>query len=190
MRRVLAIALLLGILPTARAQEINFGNFYTGAAIALTVIRDLDFGTIVAGETKERAIGSGLEGVLELEGIPYLDVVVTITNPGYVYLNGDGLCVLASCRIPVTLTTAFTNNGELVDQVGTAITFTGGTVRFPIRRRVSGPPMPPPDPFLSTQLPSYPSASAFIYIGAQLVSSVSANAGDYSSVITVEVQYF
>lgn len=190
MKRLALIAVLLGMMGAAQAQEINFGNFYTGAPIDLTVIRDLDFGTMVAGETKERAIGSGLEAVLELEGIPYLDVIVTITSSGYVYLDGDDLCVLASCRIPVTLTTAFTNNNELVDQVGTAIIFTGGTARFPIRRRVSGPPMPPPDPFLATELPSYPSASAFIYIGAELVSSVSANAGDYSSVITVEVQYF
>lgn len=171
-----------------QAQEIPFGSFYTGAPISVFTIRDLDFGTIVAGDTKARALGSGDEAVLELEGIPYLDVVVTINVPDYVYLDGDDLCVTADCRLPLTLNYAYTNNLELTDQVGTAIMFTTTTERFPIQRRVTGPPMPPPDPFLGTV--TYPSAAAYIYIYGSITSIGSSTSGDYESTITVTVEYF
>lgn len=171
-----------------QAQEIPFGSYYTGAPISLFTIRDLDFGTIVAGDIKERTLGSGDEAVLELEGIPYLDVIVTITAPDYVYLDGDDLCVSPTCRIPLTVNYAYTNNLELTDQIGTAILFSTSTARFPIQRRVTGPPMPPPDPFLGSV--TYPSAAAYIYIYGSLTSSISSSAGDYQSTITVTVEYF
>jgi hypothetical protein len=170
------------------AQEIPFGSFYTGAPISLFTIRDLDFGTIVAGDTKERQLGSGDEAVIELEGIPYLDVVVSVTAPDYVYLNGDDLCVLPACRLPLTLNYAYTNNLELVDQIGGAIPFPSGTARFPIQRRVTGPPMPPPDP--SIALVSFPNATSYIYIHGSVTSIIGSTAGDYQSTITVTVEYF
>lgn len=171
-----------------QAQEIPFGSYYTGAPIDLFIIRDLDFGTIVAGDTKERALGSGDEAVLELEGIPHLDVIVTITAPDYVYLDGDDLCVDPACRLPLTLNYAYTNNLEMADQIGTAILFSTTTARFPIQRRVTGPPMPPPDPYLENV--TYPSAAAYIYIYGSLTSIGTSTAGDYQSTITVAIEYF
>jgi hypothetical protein len=192
MRKPFAILLVFGVLVSSAtevaAQEIPFGSFYTGAPISLFTIRDLDFGTIVAGDTKERQLGSGDEAVIELEGIPYLDVVVSVTAPDYVYLNGDDLCVLPACRLPLTLNYAFTNNLELVDQIGAAIPFPSGTARFPIQRRVTGPPMPPPDP--SITLVSFPSATSYIYIYGSVTSIIGSTSGDYQSTITVTVEYF
>lgn len=192
MKRLLPFALLssfcLAGIPEVSAQEIPFGSFYTGAPISLFTIRDLDFGTIVAGDTKERQLGSGDEAVIELEGIPYLDVVVSIAAPDYVYLNGDDLCVVPACRLPLTLDYAYTNNLELVDQINTAVQFSSGTARFPIQRRVTGPPMPPPDP--SITIVSFPSATSYIYIYGTVASIVGSTSGDYSSTITVTVEYF
>lgn len=170
------------------AQEIDFGSYVSSSA---TVIgeRNLDFGDILRPGSSTVTLGSGLEGVVSLEGIRFLDAFVTISpHPvNYLYLNGDDSCVASTCRIELSMSTAYTNAGQAMDVTSGAVTFTGANVRFPFRARAGGPPRPPPVPPHAGYTP--PTDVAYLYIYGTVTAASNSNAGSYSNVITISVAY-
>jgi hypothetical protein len=170
------------------AQEIDFGSYVSSTPI-VTAERNLDFGSILRPGSSSVALGSGLEGVVSLEGIRFLDAFVTISPfpINYLFLDGDDSCLSNTCRIQFDMLTAFTNNGQLLDVTSGATVFNSATVRFPFRARGGGPPRPPPVPPHAGYTP--PTDIAYLYIYGEVTASANANAGSYSNVITVTVAY-
>ncbi len=190
MRRYLFIVAFIYLTPytihNVFAQEINFGSYYTSSA-DLFVERNLSFGTIISGESKEVLIGSGDEAALSIEAIRFLDIFVTITAPPYVYLNGDDSCVSAACRSAITYTFAYNNTGTFLDNLSGNTSFNTTTVRLPMTRRGSGPPMPPPTP--EAALTSLPLSTMFLYIGGEIITTGSETSGNFSNTVTIEIIY-
>ncbi len=187
-RNVIVVSCVLFVVTSfeVRAQEINFGSYYSTTA-DLFVERNLSFGNIVAGDTKTIAIGSGDEAALNIEAIRFLDIFITITTPAFVYLDGNDLCVSATCRSPITFTFAYNNTNTFLDNMVGNTSFGTSTVRIPMVRRGAGPPKPPPTPEIA--LVSLPLANVFLYMGGQIVTSGSETAGSYSSTVTIEIIY-
>ena len=172
----------------SHAQEIDFGSYVSSGAIVIAE-RDLDFGSILRPGSSSVSLGSGLEGVVSLEGIRFLDAFVTISPypVNYLFLDGDDSCVSSTCRIQFDMLTAFTNSGQLLDVTSGATVFNSATVRFPFRARAGGPPRPPPVPPHAGYTP--PTDTAYLYIYGEVTASANANAGSYSNIITVTVAY-
>jgi hypothetical protein len=185
---VIGFGCLLGmsLFSRVQAQEIDFGTYYTSSA-ELFVERNLSFGPIVLNDTKEVLIGSGDEAVLSIEAIRFLDIFLTITSPTYLFLDGDDACVAATCRVPVTFEFAYNNTNTYLDNTIGNTLFATSTVRIPMLRRMSGPPMPPPTPEVA--LPSLPLATTFVYIGGEIASTGSEVSGSYSNTVTIEIIY-
>lgn len=172
----------------SHAQEIDFGSYVSTSAI-VTNERNLSFGPIFKPSTASIALGSGLEGVISMEGIRYLDAFVTISPypVNYLYLDGNTGCVSDTCRMPFSMSTAYTNSGQLLDVTSGAVIFSGSTVRFPFRARAGGPPRPPPVPPYSGYTP--PTDIAYLYIFGDVSASIDNQSGDYSNTITITVAY-
>ncbi|MCH8496437.1 MAG: hypothetical protein LAT57_12510 [Balneolales bacterium] len=193
MRKPLLILILVFSALSARAQQIEFGQYYDGNTLSAQVIQHLDFGGVISGDIdpKLRELGSGLEGVIEIEGIPFLDVVVTITEINKLYLDGDITCSESSCEMDVMLQYAYTNTGIMdfaPNYENVAIQFIGNMARFPIIRRQSGPPGPPPTPNINgVALP--PLQKAYIYIYGQASATLGTDAGAYGNTLTVTIEY-
>ncbi len=179
----------------AHAQQINFG-LYSEEGITLTplVPDELDFGDRLSGEgffsidlEEEEAV------VIEIEGVAYLDVVVTLTPPtnNFILLEGNEEYLgNDDRRIPLTVNMAYYNQGQKNIDIPTAkqqaVEVPGHMATFQIRRRPGGPPGPPPTPPHSKYTP--PTATAYLFIYGDInVGDV--NAGPYSGVIDVHVQY-
>jgi hypothetical protein len=172
--------------------QINFGQFYDSNTLSTQVLQNLSYGTIIVGDTKDVDLGSNDEGVIEISGLPFLDVMVTVPPIDFLYLDGDDSCLSASCRIAVTINFHYTNRGETDFQPGyesSARPFSiGGMARFQIRERVSGPPGPPPTPTITgVSLPA--AQQAYIYVSGSITNSTGAGIGSYSNTVIVTISY-
>jgi hypothetical protein len=168
------------------AQEINFGSYFTSSA-ELFVERNLSFGTIVSGDSKEVLIGSGDEAALSIEAIRFLDIFVTITAPAFVYLDGNDTCVTSDCRSQIIYSFAFNNTNTFLDNMSGNTSFGTSTVRLPMSRRGSGPPAPPPTPEIA--LVSLPLSTVYLYIGGEITTTGSETAGSFSNSVNIEIIY-
>jgi hypothetical protein len=185
---VLFIGLICVATINLYAQNIDFGQ-YEGSSVTVSGERDLTFGDLFKGEVLNIALGSGLEGVISLNGIRYMDAFVEISPfpLDYLYLDGDDGCVSVTCRMALSVSTSYTNSGQLLDNVTGAIGFTGATARFPIRNRPPGPPRPPPVPPHAGYTP--PTSTSYIYFYGSITSDSGNAAGSYWTTITVTVTY-
>ncbi len=191
---LLTSACLLATAASLQAQEINFADYYRNEHGALTVtafkVRDLRFQVLMNDDVKEVEIGDGYDAVIELEGWRFMDIVVDIQAPAYLYLDGDPGCTpVDDCRAALNLQFSYTNGGELLDETTTARPFVGSTARFPIRRRGAGPPAPPPTPTPGLP-PVVPTDIAFVYLYGTLTAGPGMVAGSYSNTITINIEYF
>jgi hypothetical protein len=190
--RILFIVAFLLFPVLSKSQQINFGQFYDSGTLSAHVVQNLDFGEIIAGDlvNVEVALGSGDEGVIRIEGFPFLDVIVTITEIQYLTIDGNP-CGSPPCNVTVNLSYAYTNNG--IDDFdpgydSDAIMFTSNVARFQIVRRVSGPPGPPPPPSISG-VPLPPLANAYIYIFGNVTAAFNTASGDFSQTLNVSIEY-
>jgi hypothetical protein len=187
---VLWLVIALVAVHSSYAQDIDFGS-YLSSSVTVTVIaeRDLEFGDIIKPGSESITLGSGLEAVVSLEGIRYMDAFVTISpHPvEYLYLDGDTGCVISSCRMAFNMSTAYTNAGQAMDITSGSVTFTGSTVRFPFLARGSGPPGPPPVPPHAGYTP--PTSVAYLYIYGDVSATVDNQSGSYFNIITISVAY-
>lgn len=183
------IILAFFLASEAKGQEIDFGNYYdyTVTLSELNPLSDLEFGTLFQNQGTVN-IDITEAKVLTLEGVRYLDVLVTITADNNM-VNTDMGCS-GNCTIPFTLEAAYANLGA--DNTGQStlmpVISNVANAQFPILKRTSGAPGPPPTPVYEGYDPSLFNETAYLYIyGSITVGLVSA--GTYSSTITVSVSY-
>ncbi len=174
------------------AQEIDFGSYssqYTMTLSDLAPASDLDFGLVITGIDQEIDLFNAK--VLSIEGVRYLDVIVDVTGPQYLTLDGAP-CGTSTCRIPFTIRAAYANKG--VNSTSQAILMTTigltASAQFPIKYRGNAPPGPPPTPVYEGYNPSAFNETAYLYIYGDLdFTEGDVNAGSYSGDITITVQY-
>jgi hypothetical protein len=191
----LLTVLVVSFSVTAAAQQVGFG-LYTNSDLTLTklVPEDLDFGDRISGEgTVQILLADDAVVPIEIEGVAYLDVTVTLTPPdgNFLVLMGDpDNLTEPEKRMPVNIRMAYYNRGqEGITEIAAkaeAIEVVGNTVTFQIRRRPGGPPGPPPVPPHAGYTPPVAKAYLFIY-GDLTVGNV--NAGPYSGQIDVHIDY-
>lgn len=202
-RKIIFISgcLLLAVSQTVCSQEINFGQY--GDSYEIDVILgggDLEFnhnsGAPVISGSGQTSYNYSVELTeayeVEIKGIEYLDAVVEIDGPEYLYLNGNEACSESTCRIPFTLQAAYSNAGEAQNSHGLSnpisLSSNYATVRFPILRRQHDPPGLPPPPPTEAFNQSLVEETAILYLyGSIEVGDV--DVGDYFSQVSITVSY-
>lgn len=189
---LMALLVLLAGFPVGvvgQSARINFGSYNNYNLDILAVGTDvLEFGQVMTGDPDvvihyddPRAV------VLEITGVEYLDVNITITPPpGYKLLrDGD-----PDTGIGVNIKMAYYNQAAAGPEIAVAqaVEVTGEMITFPIRRRAGGPPGPPPTPGHSGYTPPMAKAYLIIY-GTLFVGSEPLKAGTYNGETLVEVSY-
>ncbi len=173
------------------AQRINFGTFASeGIIIQNLNPQGLDFnlaaGVLVAGSNQTIQVGLMDDEVviLEIQAQADLDITVHIDIPSFLQLD-------ASNMIPVSLNWAYSNMGaaDPLTARSQAIALQTGfqSFTFPVIRRTTGAPGPPPTP--SYQGYSAPLATAYLFIYGGLGPIGNIQAGQYEGVINVTVSY-
>jgi len=148
----------------ALGQRINFRTFTTDN-ITLTVIDDnfLDFNErqpiILPGQTVSIALADAPVTIVRLDARADLDVTITITADPFLTLNPTN-------QIPLAISFAYSNRGAITPAAARsqAVVVPGGftQVRFPVTRRATGPPGPPPTPDHPGH--TQPMATAYLFI--------------------------
>jgi hypothetical protein len=193
-RIVLYIALIFffSILLTHRsvAQRISFG-LYASESITITALGlgELNFNdkqpVILGGNSVQILLTDEAAAILTITGRADLDITVTISAPPNLVLDVDN-------QIPLSLLFAYSNMGA--SDEATAKTqaiqvpagFTSAT--FPVLRRSSGPPGPPPTP--DHPGVTYPTGTAYLFIyGSMGPVPNNAAVGLYEGDINITVSY-
>ncbi|MCF7808002.1 MAG: DUF4402 domain-containing protein [Candidatus Marinimicrobia bacterium] len=173
---IIALAILVN---STLAQVITF-SVHVSSSLNATKDQDMDFGTIISGTgLTEINLGDAGMGVFAITGNEEMDVIVTLTAPANLIHTGA-----SSDVIPFTLNFAYANKG--VNDINQAVTSTGGTARFQMRERESGPAGAPPTPPSSHHTPAEATAYLYIY-GTLNVGNI--DAGTYSADVDLEVIY-
>ncbi len=174
-------------------QEIDFTQYenYTLSVGELNN-SDLDFGQVVSGGGSY-SVDMNNAKVVTITGVKYLDVIIEVTAENSLYLNGDpGNAGDTQKSIPFTLEAAYANNKGTPD-IGqtrfiTDISNNYFIKRLPLLERQHQPPGPPPPPPTNAFDQSKVEETAYLYLyGTINVGSV--DAGNYSSEITVTINY-
>jgi hypothetical protein len=189
---VLTILLLSG---TGMAQQIKFG-LYAGTGITLTKgsVDELNFNskqTVITGGNIVSISDQNdqFAAVLAIEGRADLDVTVEINAPATL----DIIIGASTYTIPVTLGFAYSNLNSGTDvtiakTVAVQVPSGFNYATFPIWRRNTGPPGPPPTPDHSGY--SHPVATAYLFIYGTLGPvPFGAPSGEYTGEIDVRVEY-
>ena len=176
----------------AAAQRINFGTYAT-QNISTIVSGSLNF------NDKQPAIGSGTNATVTIALIDnetqYItitaeatrDVTVTVTAPTDLITGGGG----PGNQVPFTCRFAYSNLGasSVAAAKAAAIEVPVGynAITFPMLRRSSGAPLPPPTPPHGGYTP--PSATAYLFLYGTFGPVGNVSAGMYSGTVNVNVQY-
>jgi hypothetical protein len=192
MKKILFILIfgMLLIFSSAKAQEINFGQ-YTSHTITIQVGPEgLDFGPLITG-SGVNSIGLIDAFVVEITGLRFLDVFVEIIADEKLLLDGNAACDSdPDCSIPFTLQANYNNRGLNDFAASTPFVVSGNisTARFPVLRRTQGPAGPPPPPPTASFNPVLFEENFYIYLyGSLNVGNV--NAGNYTGEITITISY-
>jgi len=184
------VAIVLLNCAYALGQRINFRTFTTDN-ITLTTLVDnfLDFNerqpVIIPGQTVTIGLADAPATILRLEARADLDVTITITADPFLTLNPTNL-------IPLTISFAYSNIGAMTHAAAQsqAVVVPGGftQVRFPVTRRATGPPGPPPTPDHPGH--TQPMATAYLFIfGTIGPVPTNAAAGMYIGNINIFAEY-
>ena len=185
---LLTFSLLLAV--TVAAQRISFGLYATDD-IVLTQLNlgELNFNekqpVILAGETVTVNLADAAVGILTVKGRTDMDITVTIDAPATLDLD-------VSNQILLAVRFAYSNNGASNETNAKARSieipagFTSAT--FPIIRRASGLPAPPPTPNYAGYIAPTGTAYLFVYGTLGPVPS-NAAAGLYTGNINIRVEY-
>ena len=171
-------------------QRVSFGLFAT-ENILLTPLGsgDLNFNSkqqiLLSGQTVTINLVDDATAIMTITGRLDQEITVTIDPPSTLDLN-------VSNKIPLAVKFAYSNTGAATDVVAklSAIEMPIGftTATFPILRRASGLPAPPPTPGHAGYVA--PTGTAYIFIYGTLGAiPLNAAAGSYSGDINVHVSY-
>lgn len=187
-----AMFLFLAVWP-ASGQEFPFGDHVPedeNYALVLEVLggySSLDFGMVFFGQGHtEIELNSDDVVIFAIEGVRSLDVFVDLLPPTHLWLDGISTSDDEK-RIPFTLNGAYANQGEGNTGPGYRVPFSGTAARFPILRRETGPPGPPPVPPHSGYVP--PRATAYLFLYGNINVGSELQAGWYLGEITVTISY-
>jgi hypothetical protein len=174
----------------AMGQRVSFGLFATDN-IVLTPIGsgELNFNSkqqiLLSGQTVTINLADDATAILTITGRLDQEISVTIDAPSTLDLN-------VSNKIPLAVKFAYSNTGAATEVVAklSAVEMPTGftTATFPVLRRASGLPAPPPTPNHAGYVA--PTGTAYIFIYGTLGSiPLNAAAGMYSGDINVHVSY-
>ena len=192
-KRHIILFLLIGLLLSAgtNAQRISFG-LYAQNGIVLTPQNpdELNFNDkqaiILAGQTIAIKLTDPQAAVIAIEAQADLDITVTLDADPFLYLNGN------STGIPLKVNMAYSNLGATAtdDAKTRSIIVPEGfpSVTFPVVRRTSGVPAPPPTPDHVGYTAPRKTAYLFVYGTLGAVPN-NAAAGLYTGNINIRVEY-
>jgi len=178
------------IVEVSVAQRIRFGLFASDNIILTPLgLAELNFNNkqtiILQGNQVTINLFDEACAVLTIEGRADLDVTVTIHASATIDLD-------ALNKIPLNIRFAYSNLGALNESMAKSQAvevpagFTGAT--FPILRRASGPPGPPPTPAHTGYI--QPTARAYLFIYGTLGPvPIGAASGIYTGDIMINVEY-
>ena len=179
MSQFFRIGLLLILTNLVLGQTIQF-SVNVASSLDATKDQDMSFQTVPAGSgLQEINLGDSGMGVFAITGDEDLDVIVTMTAPSELTHTGASTDVIS-----LTLTFAYANRGE--NDINHAIEVTGGTARFRMKERSSGPAGPPPTPRSNAYTATQTTAYIYVY-GSMNVGVV--DAGSYSGTVDLSVTY-
>jgi len=197
MLHIAVFVCLFGAVPAlAEAQRINFGFFATGG-ITITPVgaNELNFNQktqiILPGNPGVQILRTDDQAlILEIEGRIDLDITVSIdADPSLVLFVGA-----TPHAIPLTVNFAYHNIGPAVLTNETirlqALEVPAGFISatFPMRRRLSGPPTPPPTPDHIGH--THPMGKSYLVIyGTMGQVPLNSPVGLYQATINVNVEY-
>jgi hypothetical protein len=174
----------------AVGQRVGFG-LYATENIVLTTLGsgELNFNTkqqiLLSGQTVTINLIDDATAILTITGRLDQEISVTIDAPGTLDLN-------ASNKIPLAVKFAYSNTGAATEAIAklSAVEMPTGftTATFPLLRRASGLPVPPPTPGHAGYVAPTGTAYLFIY-GTLGAIPLNAAAGSYSGDINVHVSY-
>jgi hypothetical protein len=175
------------------AQRINFSTWTGSDDIVLNSVMagpELKFNIeqpiITSGTTVTINLASNQTIAFRIEAPENFDLTVDVDAPLFLTFVDD-----PSKTIPLQVKLAYNNmlpGNELAGKAGAIELPLGFTnVTFPVNRRMSGAPSPPPTPLTGTDVRT--KSTAFIYIYGSLGPVPTVPAGDYSAKITVNVSF-
>jgi len=189
-RTLLIVVTSLLLTVNVMGQRINFGLFATGD-IVLTPLGsgELNFNTkqnmLLPGQTVTVNLADDAAAVLMITGRRDQEITVTIDAPPTLDLN-------VSNTIPLSVKFAYSNTGAETDVVAklSAIEMAAGftSATFPIFRRATGLPAPPPTPIHGGYVAPTGTTYLFLYGTLGAIPS-NAAAGIYTGNISVHVSY-
>jgi hypothetical protein len=180
----------LQLLMSVKAQRVSFGLYATDDLVLTPLnLSELNFNQkqpfIIAGQTITINMTDDASAVLTIEGRTDLDINVTIDAPSTLDLD-------VTNKVPFALKFSYSNIGASNELIAKASAievppgFTSAT--FPILRRASNLPAPPPTPNHIGY--SAPTRTAYLFLYGTLgpVSASSAT-GFYTGNINIHVEY-
>ncbi len=187
------LLLLTTLVVRPAAAQINFGAYAT-SNILLTVSGDLNFNDkqpAIASNSNQTVTISLTDNetqYIEIVGDATQDITVTVSSPLYLTTGGGG----PGNQIPFALRFAYSNLGSAdpatakTNAIQVPLGFT--SVTFPMLRRASGAPLPPPTPTHGGY--TAPTATDYLFVYGSLgpVGNVTP-ANDYSATVNVHVSY-
>jgi hypothetical protein len=174
----------------AMGQRVGFGLFATENIVLTTLgSGELNFNTkqhiLLAGQTVTITLTDDAATILTVTGRLDQEISVTIDAPSTLDLN-------VSNQIPLAVKFAYSNTGAATEAIAklSAVEMPTGftTATFPLLRRASGLPAPPPTPGHSGYVAPTGTAYLFIY-GTLGAIPLNAAAGSYTGDINVHVSY-
>ena len=176
------------------AQKINFGAYTTSQGIALTASSGyLNFNSkqpfLVSNSniTVTIALVDNEAQYIKIVADATRDITITIGSPPYLIIGVGGV----GNQIPFTCNFAYSNLGIADEPTArlNAVQVPSGfsAITLPMMKRASGTPLPPPTPAHGGY--TAPSATAYLFLYGSLGPLGNVNAGDYSGLISVSVNY-
>ena len=172
-------------------QRINFSTWTGSEDISITSVMampELNFNQkqniIIQGNTVNIDLVDNQAVAFIIEAPENFDVSLEIVAPTYLSLAED-----PSKTIPFSIKLAYNNQQPLNEQIGklNAIELPLGftSLTFPINRKLTGPPGPPPTPISGTDTRN--KVSAYVYVYGSLGPVGAVPAGRYSGDISLTV---
>jgi len=175
------------------AQKINFGAYTTSQDILLTASGNLNFNNkqpvivSTSNSTISIALNDNEAQYIKIIADVSRDITITVTSLQHLSTGSGG----PGKEIPFTCSFAYSNLGiaDAMTAKSCAVQIPAGftATTFPMLKRASGTPLPPPTPAHGGY--TAPPATAYLFLYGTLGPVGNVNAGPYSGMVNVTVNY-